>query len=1083
MPSDAAIGLGEVRSLDVGHEAPTEQSRRRTARARRIVVSVAGLFAIGLLGATPSPAASPGPHWVITSSSAPTYFKPGDTADHYTLVAMNDGSAATDGSRVTVGDALPAGVTATAISGLAGPEVNEELVCEPATVSCALSAPVAAGELLVVTVTVSVGGGTQAGEEINRAEVSGGGAASGSVSDPTRIALAAAPFGVSSFTAKLTDMGGSADTEAGSHPFEMTMGFSFNIGALEAEGGPLVTADPKDIEIALPAGLIGDPRAVPQCSQVSFQTVAGFKNCPSDAQVGTLRLFFYGSGTGEQEAPIYSVTPPPGESAELGFSVNSTHIPMFLHVRSDGDYGLTAQALEVSEADPIQAAIFTLWGTPADPSHDKSRRGLPNCNGEGCPSGVTPAPFLRLPTGCQAGPLPVAVAVDSWQSPESPPRSSTTARDPLAPLTACDQLSFSPSISVQPETTQADRPSGYTVDLRIPQNRDPGGRGTADLKQAVVALPVGTVISPSAADGLQGCSDAQFGLKSLSPASCPPASQIGTLRIVTPLLASPLEGQVFLGAPNCSPCTPADAQSGNMVRLFLQAQASGVIIKLLGTTSVDQSTGQLTTTFEENPQLPFEDLTLTLNGGERAPLANPSTCAIPLRSASRLTPYSGETPAEPQSEPFEVSGCPAPMFSPAFIAGTAGNRAGAFSPEVVSFSRTDQSQDFEAITLHTPPGLLGMLPHVELCPEPQARAGTCAPQSQIGTATVAAGPGSSPLYLSGKVFVTGPYRGAPFGLSILVPAIAGPFNLGNVNIRAAVDVDHAIAALTIASDPFPQGLDGIPLQIKRVDLNLGRENFMFNPTNCRRLAVNATLRSVQGASAAMSSPYQAAGCASLPFKPRFTALTHAHTSKANGVYLHVKVASSTGQANIAKVKVDLPRQLPARLTTLQSACLAEVFDANPAECPAASLVGIASVVTPVLRGALIGPAYLVSHGSVAFPDLEIVLQGEGVTLVLDSRTRIRRGITSSTFGSVPDVPISTFDLVLPEGPHSVLAANLRGRAKGSMCRQRLAVPTAITGQNGAIVRQTTRIAVSGCATARRARKSKQAHIELRSRSR
>ncbi|MFI4977607.1 MAG: hypothetical protein ACHQC8_02850 [Solirubrobacterales bacterium] len=1059
----------------MGHDHLTEQSPRRAGRARRIVVVAIALFAIGMLGATPSPAATAGPHWVITSSSAPTYFKPGDTADHYTLVAMDDGSASTDGSPVTVTDALPAGVTATEISGLTGPELNEPLECDVGTVTCRLSTPVAAGELLVVAVTVSVGSGAHSGEEVNRAEVSGGGAVSGSVSDPTRISLAAAPFGVSNFTAKLTDVSGSAETEAGSHPFEMTMSFAFNVGSLEAEGGPLVTADPKDIEVALPPGLVGDPAALPQCSQVSFQTVASFKNCPSDTQVGTLRLFFYGGGTGEQEAPIYNVAPPPGQPTELGFSVSSfVHIPMFFHVRSDGDYGLTAQAMEVSESDPIQAAIFTLWGVPADASHDKSRRGLPNCNGEGCPSGVGPEPFLRLPTGCQGGPLPVAIATDSWQSPESPPRSSSPSREPLPALTDCEQLSFSPSISVQPETTQANGPSGYTVDLRVPQNRDPSGRGTPDLKSAVVALPAGTVISPSATDGLQGCSDAQFGAKALSPASCPQASQIGTLRIVTPLLANPLEGQVFLGAPSCAPCTPSDAQAGNMIRLFLQAQGSGVIVKLQGKTSVDQSTGQLTTTFEEDPQLPFEDLKLTLNGGERAPLANPSTCGTPLRSTSRLTPYSSETPAEPMSEPFEVSACPPPRFSPAFSAGTTNNQAGAFSPEIVSFSRTDQSQDFEGITVHTPPGLLGMLSHVELCPEPQAQAGACAAQSQIGATTVAAGPGSSLLYLGGKVFLTGPYEGAPFGLSILVPAVAGPFNLGNVNIRAAIGVDRGTAALTITSDPLPQSLDGIPLQIKRVDLNLNREHFMFNPTNCQPLVVNATLRSVQGATAAMSSPFQSANCATLPFKPKLTALTQARTSKASGAYLHVRVVSATGQANIAKVEVDLPRQLPSRLTTLQRACLADVFDANPAACPAASLVGMATVVTPVLQSALNGPAYLVSHGSAAFPDLEVVLQGEGVTLVLDSRTRIRKGITSSTFNSVPDAPISRFDLVLPEGPHSVLAANLPARAKGSMCRQGLAMPTAITAQNGAVKRQTTRIAVSGCATARRASTPKRA---------
>ena len=511
-----------------------------------------------------------------------------------------------------------------------------------------------------------------------------------------------------------------------------------------------------------------------------------------------------------------------------------------------------------------------------------------------------------------------------------------------------------------------------------------------------------------------------------------------------------------------------------MVRLFLQAQGTGVIIKLQGRTSVDQSTGQLTTTFEEDPQLPLEDLKLTLNGGERAPLANPPTCGIPLRGTSRLTPYSSQTPAEPISEPFEVTACPPPLFSPTFIAGTTNNRAGAFSPEIVSFARTDQSQDFEGITLHTPPGLLGMLSHVALCQEPQAQAGACAAQSQIGTTTVAAGPGSSPIYLAGKVFVTGPYEGAPFGLSILVPAVAGPFNLGNVDIRAAIAVDPRTAALTIHSDPLPQSLDGIPLQIKRVDLSLDREAFMFNPTNCRPMVVNATLRSAQGMTAAVASPFQAASCGALPFKPRLLALTEARTSRARGASLHVKVASAAGQANIAKVKVDLPRQLPSRLTTLQNACLADVFDANPAECPAASVVGMATVVTPVLRSALDGPAYVVSHGSSAFPDLEIVLQGEGVALVIDSHTTIRRGITSSTFSSVPDVPISTFDLVLPEGAHSVLAANIPARAKGSMCRQGLAMPTAMTAQNGAIKRQVTRIAVSGCATARRASRRKRA---------
>jgi hypothetical protein len=290
----------------------------------------------------------------------------------------------------------------------------------------------------------------------------------------------------------------------------------------------------------------------------------------------------------------------------------------------------------------------------------------------------------------------------------------------------------------------------------------------------------------------------------------------------------------------------------------------------------------------------------------------------------------------------------------------------------------------------------------------------------------------------------------------VVPAAAGPLDLGNVIVRAAIKVDPSNSALTIASDPLPQSLDGIPLQLRTVNVTIDREGFIFNPTNCRAMAIEAVLRSTQGATAQASSRYQAANCATLPFKPRFTVLTRAATSKANGAYLHVKVSSGHGQANIGKVRVDLPRQLPSRLTTLQKACPASVFDVNPASCPRAAVVGSATALTPVLKGPLAGPAYLVSHAGAAFPDLVIVLQGEGIVLDLVGNTSVKHGITISSFNSVPDAPISTFDLVLPQGPHSALAAH------DSLCRAALEMPTGLTGQNGAVIKQTTRIAVSGC---------------------
>jgi hypothetical protein len=376
-----------------------------------------------------------------------------------------------------------------------------------------------------------------------------------------------------------------------------------------------------------------------------------------------------------------------------------------------------------------------------------------------------------------------------------------------------------------------------------------------------------------------------------------------------------------------------------------------------------------------------------------------------------------------------------------------------------------------------PPGLLADLKNVALCPEPQASLGQCPQASAIGTTTVGAGPGEDPLYLpalgqpANGVYLTGPYAGAPFGLSIVVPAIAGPFDLGNIVMRARIEVDPRTAQLTISSDPLPLIWAGIPLGIRTVNVNIDRADFIFNPTDCAPLMVAGTISSAGGmggvsiTNAAVSSPFQAANCEQLPFEPKLTALTEAKTSKQDGAYLHVKIVSGPthpGQANIAKLKLDLPKQLSARQATLQQACTSAVFEPDPAACPAASVVGRATVVTPLLAGALTGPAYLVSHGGVAFPDVEIVLQGEGVTLELDGQTNIAKGVISSAFRSLPDAPISTFDLVLQNGPHSLLAADLPARAKGSLCSQTLSMPTAITAQNGAVIKQSTKIPVFAC---------------------
>jgi hypothetical protein len=703
--------------------------------------------------------------------------------------------------------------------------------------------------------------------------------------------------------------------------------------------------------------------------------------------------------------------------------------------------------------------------------------------------------------------------VTSW---EEPSRWDQRETNVYPEITGCNLLQFEPTLQIQPEETQTDTPSGYEVDLKLPQspNQFPD-LATPELRNATVTLPSGVSISPSAADGLVGCrasgpeglnpgsgklgpegrdegepeatelgaghpggnnSPYDDGLYHTAPGHCPAASQIGTVELETPLLPQhSLKGRAYLAQPTCGgegepECTEQLAEEGKMYGLYFEIEGEGAIIKLKGSVEAGGNgqhsreaglaPGQLRTTFRENPQIPFSELKLKLKGGARAPLANPQSCGS-FATATALTSWASPTAVSSSSVPFAIGGCSG-AFAPAFNAGTAAPLAGAFSPFTLTFSRHDGEQDLSSLTVTTPPGLLGVLKSVVQCPEPQASQGTCGEGSLIGHTEVAAGAGSHPFWVQGRVYLTGPYGGAPFGLSIVTPAKAGPFNLGNVIVRAKIEVNRNTTALTVTSDPLPQIIDGVPLRIQIVNATIDRSGFMFNPTNCAQQAITGVIGSAQDTKVAVSSPFAVAGCANLPFKPSFKAGTQAKTSKANGASLTVKVGSSAGQANIAKVRVTLPKQLPARLTTLQKACTEAQFNVNPAGCPSQSDIGNATAVTPELAHPLTGPAYLVSHGGAAFPDVVFVLQGEGITLYLDGSTNIKKGITTSTFNSVPDAPISTFETTFPEGPHSVLATNIPAKAKGSMCGQALTMPTTITGQNGAVVTQTTKIAVAGC---------------------
>jgi hypothetical protein len=623
--------------------------------------------------------------------------------------------------------------------------------------------------------------------------------------------------------------------------------------------------------------------------------------------------------------------------------------------------------------------------------------------------------------------------------------------------------------------------TGVSIDLSVPQNENPDGLASCDLKDVSMTLPAGVAINPSAANGLAGCTDVDFAVSSSAEGHCLNASVIGAVAVKTPLLTDPLNGSLYISAPLEQGA--AAAASGRMFRVFLEAEAAGVRIKRIGTVVPDPTTGQLTATFDDNPQLPFETLHVQLEGGPQATLTTPRACGV-YTTHTLLTPWARPTePVEANSSFTIDENCgAATSFTPSLQAGTLANAAGVFSPFTMTLSRPDGQQDFSGLNLTLPPGLVGKLAGIPLCPEAQAAAGTCSPSSQIGKVIAAAGSGTSPLWVPqpGRtptaVYLAGPYKGAPFSLSVVVPAEAGPFNLGTVVVRAALLIDPHDAHVSVVSDRFPTILDGVPLNVQTVNVTLDRPGFILAPTNCSPTQITGTATSSAGATASLSTRFRVGSCAGLKFAPKFSNSTLGRASKGGGASLTTKLSFPTNQGiqpNVARVKVELPKQLPSRLTTLQKACVSEQFDVNPSGCPSASFIGHATVHTPLLPVPLTGPAIFVSHGGEAFPSVVMVLQGDNVTVDLVGATLIRGGVTSTTFKTVPDVPFTTFELTLPQGKYSALAANLPAKANYDFCKQKIVMPTEFVAQNGAVIQQITPITTTGCPkTAKKAKKSR-----------
>ncbi len=1041
---------------------------------RRGIVLV--LVMCGLLVCVSSAVAAggpPAPGWEVFGRFAPTDLPPGGVGV-LDLYVYNTGAAA--GSEgPTLVDRLPAGLEA--VGNVTGPEevVEETPGCSGTVeVMCKLGSPAPGGnhyDLVVIPVHVESNVSNEP-KPVDVVSVTGGGALSPADAQvPVVFGSGPAGLGFANFGVWLTNADGAVATQAGSHPYEITVAFATNTegigGGVESPTGGEAHA----LDVNLPPGLIGEPSAVPECTREQLDG----EECPPASLIGEDHATI--SGLPEFSQNVYNMVPPPGVAAQFGFNFNGTSTFLDARVRSGGDNAITENVPVVTQRK-IAFNSTTIWGVPGEPSHEAVR---------GVPFEGVVKPLLTLPTSCGAAPTFGIEMLGTWDEPGAFAEAKSSWSDsegaPVG-ITGCERLvHFTPSIGIAPDTSESDTPAGLTASVRVPQGLNPEGLATSSLRNTTVVLPEGIAINPGQATGLVACQPSEENVGGPNaekevedgPPSCPAASKVGEDEISTPLLPDRLKGNVYVLQSN-----PPNLQ------LLVAASGDGVNLKLVGTVHLNEATGQLTTTFANTPDAPFNEFKLAFSGGAQAALVTPPTCRV-YTTNTDFTPWDGLEDVLTEGNFTIDSGpngtpCANPLpFSPALTAGATTDQAGGFTDFSMLLQRGDGQQRVQKLQFKTPAGLSGMIASVPLCGEAQANAGTCSSASEIGHAVVGAGPGPYPLFIPqagappAPIYLTGPYKGAPFGLSIVVPIVAGPFTLKTEVVRAKIEVDPYTAQITVVTDPLPTIVSGIPADLRSINAVIERQGFMFNPTHCAPMAFTGTATSTEGVSVPLSYRFQVGSCQALKFTPKFSVSTSARTSKKSGANLTLRVLRESGpgsqQANFAKVKIDLPKQLPSRLTTLQKACTAAQFEVNPAGCPPASVVGHAKVLTPELPVPLEGPAYFVSHGGEAFPSLIFVLQGDNVTLDVTSTTFISKaGVTSGTLNAVPDAPFTSFELTLPQGPYSAFTSNLPTKDHYNFCGQKLSMPTAFVAQNGAEIHQSTPISITGCPKAKKAKK-------------
>jgi hypothetical protein len=1068
--------------------------------------SVLGVVAAGVLLLAPSPALAEAPvaQWTISSVSVPTNFNPAASpgVDRYKVLVTNSGGASSTGP-ITITDELPESLSldqtgAFGVNTLADQptldlheRLGEHFSCALST--CTYTGVVIPDQTLEVSFPVDIGSEALGLSPLtNTVRVSGGGASSASLSEPTTISEDPAGFGIPPGAATT----GLSSVHAGGHPdITNTYGFS-SINAVGA-----LVGEPKTLTYSLPPGFAADFAGTPVCSDAQFVT----QECPIDSQVGVTTVdtqTFERSGHGSSNAyiaPVYNVAPEAGTLATIAFDIGGNFFIEGQITLRPSDYGANVTFHNIDDAIvSIVGGSLTIWGVPADPVHNPLRAvDTPTGPEFGvADEGVAATPYFTNPTTC-GGPLHSEFQVDSW---EEPGRIATVQTTPYGPLGGCDSLAFEPQIETQPSASSAETPTGLNVNLETPQHYENAyGDVSSHYDDVKVVLPEGVTLNPSAGAGLQACTEAEYAYEgeTLEPEpgrGCPRESKLGTIHSRSPAISEEVVGSLYLAKPY-------ENKFGSLVAVYVVARIPnrGVIVTAAGKVELNSETGQITTVFEESPQLPISDLVFTFHQGATSPLVTPPTCGL-FTAQAVLNPWSVPLREYPLTSQFEITSgvdsgpCPSggtPPFAPKVVSGTQDNDAGAYSPFYLRIIREDGEQELTRFSTVFPPGITGKLAGVPLCPQADIEASrhvtgqeelehpSCPAASEIGHTIVSAGVGTVLAQAPGKVYLAGAYHGAGLSVVSITAAKVGPFDLGTVVIQFTLRINQTTAQVEVdgeTSDPIPHIIDGIVVHVREIRAYINREQFMINPTNCDPLGVTDTITGA-GANYAIpvdqipvtvSSPFQTADCSSLQFKPVFKASTSAHTSRIDGASLHVTLAlpeegGPGKEANVARVKVSLPKQLPSPLKTLQKACTEKVFGENPGNCPVSSRVGEVKVLTPILANPLTGPAYFVSHGGAKYPELIMVLSGEnGIQVDVHGETFIsKQGITSATFSTVPDVPFSLFELTFPEREYPALTAN------GNLCKGSLVMPTEMVGQNGMVLDQSTKIAVTGCPKAKK----------------